>query len=115
MLFRRLALAVVILAWGATATAQTATGRVTGRVLDVGQGLPMPGATVEVVGLPVIVYTDVDGRFTIPAPAGAQQLKVTVPGFGDRLVAVEVAANGLREVDVVIAPAAMVISRAVAR
>jgi hypothetical protein len=105
MSFRRFALAVLVLAWGATAAAQTATGRVTGRILDVAQGLPLPGAIVEVVGTQTVTHTDMDGRFTLRAPLGDQQIKVTFPGFGDRAVTVRVAPDALQEVDVVLAPA----------
>ena len=105
MSYRRIALAVALLAWAVTAAAQTGTGRVTGRVLDVHQGLPLPGAAVQVEGTQIEAFADVEGRFALTAPVGPQRLVVRFPGFEDRTITVEVTSDLLREVDVVIAPA----------
>jgi TonB-dependent receptor len=105
MLFRRFALVTLVLTWSATAFAQTPTGRVTGRVLDAMQGLPMPGAAVQVVGLPAVTHTDVDGRFVVTAPVGRQQIKITFPDWAERTIDVVVTPTGLDDVAVSIAPA----------
>lgn len=43
---------------------QQATVKVTGKVLD-STGEPLPGATIQVIGTPRGVTTDVDGSFSI--------------------------------------------------
>jgi hypothetical protein len=63
--------------------------RVTGRVLDSQNAVPLPGVPVELVGSAVVVYTDVDGRYAIDVPAGAQVLRVTMAGYADRTVNVQ--------------------------
>jgi len=59
---------------------------ITGRVTDE-QGRPLPGATVFVVGTKNGISTDMDGKFTIKADAGAQ-LEVSFVGFVNLRVAI---------------------------
>lgn len=85
-----LALAVGVPALGPSpARAQsTAKIRVTGRVLDQQNAIPLPGVPVEVVGTGQVVYTDVDGRYVLDVAPGPLSLKVTMAGYQDRTVAV---------------------------
>lgn len=53
---------------------------VSGIVVDK-KNQPMPGAKVEIVGLPYSVYTDFDGRFNIICETGAKKVRVTYPKF----------------------------------
>ena len=64
--------------------------RVTGRVLDQQNTVPLPGVPVEVVGGGDVVYTDVDGRYALDLPPGSHTLKVTLAGYKDRTVNVQV-------------------------
>lgn len=81
---------------GATAASSSsptraARVRVTGRVLDQQNAIPLPGVPVEVLGSSDVVYTDVDGRYVLDLPAGAHTLKVTMGGYQERTVAVDAA------------------------
>lgn len=71
-----------------TATSRGARVRVTGRVLDQQNAIPLPGVPVEVVGSSEVVYTDVDGRYVLDLPAGSHTLKVTMGGYQERTVTV---------------------------
>jgi hypothetical protein len=82
------------------AAAQNGSGQVAGRVLDTINGQPLPGVAVALVGTATVVYTDLDGRYTITAPVGPQRLKVTLAGFTERTLEVEVAAGTVKTVDV---------------
>jgi hypothetical protein len=75
------------------------TVRVVGVVRDQQNAIALPGVPVEVVGGPT-VYTDVDGRYVIDVAPGAHQLKVTMDGYRERTVTVDVAANTHPVVDV---------------
>lgn len=65
-------------------------GRVSGRILDAYQAQPLPGVTVEVVGTPTTTVTDLDGRYELRLAPGKHQIKVTLSGFADRLLNVDV-------------------------
>ena len=67
---------------------QSQTIKVTGQVVDQ-DGEPLIGATVQLKGTQSGVITDIDGNFTIDAPANGT-LVVSYVGFKDR----EIAING---------------------
>ena len=67
---------------------QSQTIKVTGQVVDQ-DGEPLIGATVQLKGAQSGVITDIDGNFTIDAPANGT-LVVSYVGFKDR----EIAING---------------------
>lgn len=56
-------------------------GQVTGRVVDGASGAPVAGATVQIVGRKAVVQTGADGRFTVVAPAGTHQVRVSAPSY----------------------------------
>src|SRR5688500_19740598 len=66
------------------------TVRVTGAVRDDSNAITLPGIPVEVVGANQTVYTDVDGRYTLELPPGTYQLKVTMDGYQERMVTLDV-------------------------
>ena len=66
------------------------TVRVVGTVRDQQNAIALPGVPVQVVGAETTVYTDVDGRYEVDLPPGSYQLKVTMEGYRERLVSVEV-------------------------
>jgi hypothetical protein len=68
--------------------------RVAGTVRDESNAITLPGIPVEVVGTAQIVFTDVDGRYVVDLAPGSYQLKVTMEGYQERVVAVEVPAGG---------------------
>src|SRR5688572_1569443 len=73
--------------------------RVTGVIRDEANAIALPGVPVEVVGAAQVVYTDVDGRYTVQLPPGQHQLKVTIEGYQDKTIAVD-AGQQLMTVDV---------------
>ncbi|MDE6369697.1 MAG: SusC/RagA family TonB-linked outer membrane protein, partial [Muribaculaceae bacterium] len=87
------------------ASAQTRTVR--GIVLDVDHDEPLPGVSVS-AGPNVATVTDIDGVFTIKAPASVKKLKFTMIGFqtvemaipakGEMLVKMTSAATALDDV-----------------
>ena len=70
-------LACFVLGMG-IAFAQT---RVTGTVTAEEDGLPIVGASVQVVGSQVGTATDVDGAFTLNVPSGKNTLRVSYIGM----------------------------------
>ena len=63
--------------------------RLTGTVRDEANAITLPGVPVEVVGSGQVVYTDVDGRYTLQLPAGRHQVKVLLEGYQEKLITVE--------------------------
>jgi len=82
------AVATFIVAPGAAvAQQQPSTGRIAGTVLDEFNGMTLPTAPVEVVGLDRTVFADLDGDFLIDnIPAGTYEIKVTFSGYQERIV-----------------------------
>jgi hypothetical protein len=84
--------------------AQTARPvRVTGVVRDEQNAITLPGVPVEVVGQNHTVYTDMDGRYALDLPPGSYELKVTMDGYADRTVRIEVAPGRAVTADVLLA------------
>jgi hypothetical protein len=44
---------------------------------------------VEVIGTSQVVYTEVDGRYTVQVPPGAHQIKVLLEGYQEKTIAVQ--------------------------
>ena len=66
--------------------------RVSGVVRDQSNAITLPGLPVEVVGTCQTVYTDVDGRYLLELAPGSYHLKVTMDGYQERVVRLEVSA-----------------------
>ncbi len=100
------ALSCLLLAGPATLVAAEQTSqasavrkvRVTGVVRDESNNITLPGIPVEVAGAET-VYTDVDGRYVFDLPPGTHDIKVTMEGYGTRVMKVDVPA-GSRAIDV---------------
>lgn len=106
--------AVAVLGSGATASAQGATGTVTGRVTDAAAGTPVSGAAVRIVGTTNGAQTDDQGRYTVRAVAsGAQSIQVNRIGYTAQTVAVTVTAGGTATADVSLSQAAFSLSTVV--
>jgi iron complex outermembrane receptor protein len=58
---------------------------VSGKVIDAKDNSPLAEATVSVVGKSVSAKTGADGSFTLSAPAGSTQLRVTYIGYADQV------------------------------
>jgi TonB-dependent receptor len=67
------------------------TVRVTGVVRDEANAITLPGVPVEVLGTAIVVFTDVDGRYTLEVPPGKHQVKVMVDGYQEKTINVETA------------------------
>jgi TonB-linked SusC/RagA family outer membrane protein len=63
------------------------TKQIRGTVLD-SDGLPLPGAGVNVTGTKTGVSTDMDGNFQLTIPANAVSLTVSFIGFNNKVVPV---------------------------
>jgi TonB-dependent receptor len=88
------AMAVLLLvAAAASLNAQsTATGQVTGRVVDSERGAPLPGARVSVEGTVLTAATDRAGDFRlVGVPVGARTVVISFLGRADESVQVSVA------------------------
>jgi outer membrane receptor protein involved in Fe transport len=87
--FRRIVAAVVtslVLISISQLAAQT-PGRIVGRVVDAGQGNPIAGAQVEVIGTALATTTALDGRYAVAGvPAGPTSVRVRMIGFAPKLV-----------------------------
>jgi hypothetical protein len=76
------------------------TVRVTGVVRDEQNAITLPGVPVEVIGTDQVVYTDVDGRYTLQVPAGKHQVKVLLEGYQEKMITVEAGAERTITLDV---------------
>ncbi len=74
--------------------------RVTGVVRDEANAITLPGVPVEVTGTGQVVYTDVDGRYTLQVPAGSHQLKVGLEGYQEKTITVAAGQDRLVTLDV---------------
>jgi Ca-activated chloride channel family protein len=90
-----LVLTVCLLAAFLVVGAAGNTGQITGRVVDLSTGLPLPFATVRVLGTAMGAPTDAHGSFTIlNVPPGTYTLRVSFVGYSTvELMEVEVAAG----------------------
>jgi len=59
---------------------------VTGRVTDVTTNSPLADATVTVVGTSVSAKTNTEGTFTVSAPSGSTQLRISYIGYQEQTV-----------------------------
>jgi hypothetical protein len=82
-----LAIAVPAQSQGQAATSAQ-TVRVVGVVRDQTNAIALPGVPVEVVGTDQVVYTDVDGRYTLNLPPGTHTIKVALDGYQERSLTV---------------------------
>ena len=94
----------VLLLLSLDASAQPATGRITGTIVEARTGVPLVAVLVKVQSTSQQAFTDADGRFEIvDVPSGPQVVLVSVVGFG--LVRQDVAVATGEAVDVRIAVA----------
>lgn len=71
------------------------TGSITGTVIGGSTGSPLPDAAVTVVGTDISVATNGQGRFVIlQAPTGQQTIQITLIGYGQETIEVDVPADG---------------------
>jgi hypothetical protein len=91
---------VLLLMLAASLHAQGGRVRVTGRVLDQQNAIPLPGVPVEVRATGEAAYTDIDGRYTLDLSPGTHELAVALDGYEPRVVSVTVAAGQAITVDV---------------
>jgi TonB-linked SusC/RagA family outer membrane protein len=91
--------------------AQSATGIVTGRVLDSASRQPLSAVSVRIVGTATGALTRNDGTFTIgTVTAGLHQVRASRIGFAPQTRDVTVPAGGTITVEFAIAPQAAVLS-----
>src|SRR5215211_1645815 len=97
---------VALVASSRSATAQVATGRITGTVTDSANATPVAGANVTVMGTRLGAVAGAGGRFTVAdVPAGTQRVRVTRLGFSPVEATVEVAAGQVATLTVTLRPA----------
>ena len=95
--------------------AQSATGIVTGRVLDSASRQPLSSVSIRIVGTANGSLTKGDGTFTIGVVgAGTQKIRASRIGFAAQTRDVTVNAGGSVSVELVLAPQAAVLSDIVA-
>ena len=89
--------------------------QVTGTVFD-DQGATLPGAAVKVVGTTTVAVTDLDGNFTIKAPANGE-LEVSFTGFKTAVVPIngKAVVNVNLKIDAVLLDEAIVVGYGTAK
>ena len=75
-------------------------GQITGVVRDEFNAMPLPAAPITLVSTGETVFSELDGGFTVRAPAGAQELRVRFSGYQELVVPVEVEAGGSTRIEV---------------
>lgn len=81
-------------------TASVRKVHVTGVVRAEFNAITLPGVPVEVVGTSQVVYTDVDGRFSVEISPGPHELRVTLDGYSEKTIRVDVGDTRNLTVDV---------------
>ena len=94
---KRIALFLTCFLMASLAMAQTT--RVTGTVISVEDGEPIPGARVLIEGTNTGVVTDANGKFTLTVPASAKRLEVSSQGMIKQVVRVKPVVNVELQVD----------------
>jgi outer membrane receptor protein involved in Fe transport len=92
---------VVFLCSGAVVQSQQ-TGKVAGVVIDQFNAMTLPMAPIEVVETGAVVYTELDGRYSLDVPPGTYHLKVTFAGYQEQVVSVTVAAGQTVSLDIAV-------------
>ena len=76
------ALGIALLASGAPTLEAKTTGKISGTVVSVESGEPLPGATVSIVGHSIVTVTDLEGEFYIlNLPVATYDLAVELIGY----------------------------------
>ena len=94
---KRIALFLTCFLMASLAFAQTM--RVTGTVISVEDGEPIPGASVLLEGTKTGVVTDANGKFTMTVPSNVKRLEVSCTGMLKQLVRVKPVVNVELETD----------------
>jgi iron complex outermembrane receptor protein len=103
---KRIILVFVALLLGTIGSALGQSGHIAGRVVDP-SGAPLAGATVQVIGLPIGVAADAEGRFRMEdVPAGEQVVEARFLGFSAARRMVTVTAEGV-ELEIVLSSTAL--------
>ena len=82
--------------------APSSRGTIEGVVIDQDNGITLPGATVHVLGIDHTTYTDIDGRYHMELPVGPYDIQVTMPGYAEQVVTIEVIGNRLLSMEVIL-------------
>jgi outer membrane receptor protein involved in Fe transport len=84
----------------ASAAVEDPAGRVSGRVIDEYNAIPLPGVPVEVVGLDRVVHTDLDGKYLLELNPGAYQIRIELSGYQTRTIPVDVKSGAVLALDI---------------
>lgn len=80
-----------------------ANGRIVGTVIDEANAMTLPRVPVEVVGTDTVVFTDLDGRFSVSLPPGTYELQIAYSGYQERTIrGVQVSPDTATRVDIVL-------------
>ena len=71
-----------------------------GIVRDSFNAMTLPGAPITVVATNEVVYSELDGAFSLSLPAGSHEIRVSFSGYEEVVVPVEVQAGATTRVDV---------------
>jgi outer membrane receptor protein involved in Fe transport len=95
----------MVLSPGATAFARPATGLLHGTIIDETNAMTLPTAPIEILGTDVLTRTDLDGRYSVSLPAGSYDVKVSFPGYRERLAQrIEIVGGDSTELTVSLVP-----------
>lgn len=97
---KRLAMFLASMLFVGVQLLQAQTTRITGTVTSSEDGMPLPGVSVIVKGTTIGSATDIDGKYELNVPAGAEALAISYVGY----VAQEITIAGRAVIDVVMVP-----------
>ena len=102
-----LTLAIGFAASFSALSAQSQTGRVTGRVTDPG-GAPLQGARVSIAGTSLVAGSGADGRFSlVNVTSGPQELRISQLGYAQFRRSITVSVGGTTDVNATLRTAAV--------
>jgi TonB-linked SusC/RagA family outer membrane protein len=106
--------AVGVIIGSTRASAQAASGTITGRITDAAAGTPLTGANVRITGSQVGAQTAADGRYTIRGVTpGTVELQINRIGYEAKKTTATVAAGRTVTVDATLSQAAFSLSSVV--
>lgn len=79
------------------------SGVAAGKIFDAATKDPVPGAKVEVIGTPVKVKTNEEGKYKVTLPQGSYELKIIASGYKPVYENVEIVAGQQTELNVSLA------------
>ena len=83
---------------------------ISGQVTDAASGVPLPGATIAVIGTQTGTITDDEGRYQLAVPEGTHQLRFSYIGYASQTAAITTETAPTPTLDIALHPETIALS-----